>query len=326
MSFDNPHPWNLLYDGTEFVYVNPGSIVPFEEETFARGFEKFARFFVRPLFLIESGFAHIARRLASDARDGVIAQDVAHLDSRWIDCPDNAASNDVPVFLGQVATRIESFECKIGGQHWFNYFTNDCDFSPGTSWTRKQGTLEAILKDRSIESVLDLGANTGYYTRMAARQGREVLAADFDPAVVDLAFAESQAASVPLYPVVLDFSHPTQGQGIDGRWFPPATERLSADLVLCFALSHHMVFGKYRLDFEQLARGVRSFARKWALVEYVERNNKIVPSRFRPEADCWYDISHLEAALGRYFPVIEPLPAAKDGRRLLVCGPERSGL
>jgi SAM-dependent methyltransferase len=326
LTLRNPHPWNLLYDGREFVYINPGSVVPFDGETFARGYEKIARFFVRPLLLIENGFAHMARRLASDARDGVIAQDVAHLDCKWAEWPVDGADKAAVPFLTEAAARIEAFECKIGGQHWFNYFSNDCDFSAGTSWTRKQEVLEAILDDASIESVLDLGANTGHYARVAARRGREVIAADFDPAVVDRAFAESRAENGTIYPVVLDFSHPTQGQGIEGSWFPPATERFAADLVLCFALSHHMVFGRYRLDFEQIARGVRSFARKWALVEFIERNNKIVPSSFRPEADEWYDIRYLEAGLRRHFPVVECLPPAKDGRRLLVCGPARSGL
>jgi SAM-dependent methyltransferase len=325
LTLRNPHPWNLLYDGHEFVYINPGSVVPLDEETFERGYEKVARFFLRPLWLIENGFAHMAYRLANDPRDGVIAQDVAHLESKWIEWTADGGIQDIPDFLNRIASRIQTFECKIGSHHWFDYFNHDCDFSPGTSWTRKQEALDAMLDDTSIRSVLDLGANTGYYARVAARHGREVIAADFDPAVVDRAFAESRAENLPIYPVVLDISHPTSGQGVDGRWLPPATERLEADLVLCFALSHHMVFGRYRLDFEQVAKGVRGFSRKWALVEYIERG-KIDPSTFRPDADSWYDIGHLAAALARHFPVVQCLPPARDGRRLLVCGPEKRAL
>jgi len=319
LTLRNPHPWNLLYDGSDFVYINPGSVVAFEGETFARGYEKIARFFIRPLVLIENGFAHMAHRLAADARDGAIAQDVAHLDCKWTEWAVDGGHHSVLPFLTQIASRIESFRCKIASQHWFDYFASDCDFGPGTSWTRKQEALEAILNDSSIGSVLDLGANTGHYARIAARRGREAMAADLDPALVDLAFDESQAENLLVYPVVLDFSHPTPGQGVDGRWLLPASDRLKADLVLCFALSHHMVFGRYRLDFEQVARGVRSFAHKWALVEYIERG-KIVPSVFRPDADSWYQVGYLEAALSRHFPVVQCLPPANDGRRLLVCG------
>jgi hypothetical protein len=86
-----------------------------------------------------------------------------------------------------------------------------------------------------------------------------------------------------------------------------------------------MVFGKYRMDFDQVARGVRSFTRTWALVEYVERG-KIRPAEWRPDADRWYSVDSFASILRRYFPSVDILPPAKDGRRLLVCGPERRPL
>ncbi len=83
LTLRNPHPWNLLYDGRSFVYINPGSIVPLDAEIFGRSYEKVARFFVRPLLLIENGFAHTARRLTEDPREGVLAEDVQHLSKPW---------------------------------------------------------------------------------------------------------------------------------------------------------------------------------------------------------------------------------------------------
>jgi hypothetical protein len=150
----------------------------------------------------------------------------------------------------------------------------------------------------------------------------EVVATDFDPALVDAIFEQSREANVSIYPAVMDFSHPTPGLGVNGDWFPPATERYKSDLVLCFALSHHMVFGKYRLDFEQIARGIRGFSREWALVEYVERG-KIRPAEWRADADSWYSVEDFATVLRKYFPAVQVLAPALDGRRLLACGPER---
>jgi hypothetical protein len=157
---------------------------------------------------------------------------------------------------------------------------------------------------------------------VAAKYGVEVIATDFDPALVDAIFEQSRESKVAIYPAVMDFSHPAPGLGVTGTWFPPATERYKSDLVLCFALSHHMVFGKYRLDFEQIARGVRDFSKEWALVEYVERG-KIRPAEWRADADSWYSVEEFASVLRRYFPAVQVLPPANDGRRLLVCGPER---
>ncbi len=320
LTLRNPHPWNVLFDGKGFSYANAGTIVEIDLETFRRSYEKVARYFVRPLLLVEHGFEHTARRLTEDFRDGVLQSDVNHLGCTWAEWDAEGSLNSIVPFLEEVSTGIESMSLRSTAARWIDYFATDCDFGPGTSWTRKQEVLTSLLQRQNIESVLDLGTNTGYYARLAAQKGSEVIAADFDPALVDMAYVNTQESDAALYPVVLDFIHPASGQGVNYRWFPPATERLKADLVLCFALAHHMVFGKYRLDFEQIANGVRNFSNGRALVEYVGRE-RVRPSEWRPDADRWYTPEEFANALGRHFPHVEILPPAKDGRRLLVCGP-----
>lgn len=322
LTLRNPHPWNLLYDGLNFVYMNPGSIVPSDAQTFTRSYEKMARFFVRPLLLIENGMTHLAQRLIGDPREGVLAEDMKGIGGDWAEWgPRSEAAEQILLFLDRLATKVSCLNLNPEGGRWIDYFATDCDFSSSSSWSRKQQALERLLEDPNIQSVLDLGANTGHYARVAAERGREVLAADFDPALVDATFVDTWRMGLSLYPVTMDFSHPTPAQGLDGAWFPPATARFESDLVLCFALSHHMVFGKFRLDFEQVARGIRSFSRRWSLVEYIERG-KIQPKEWRPDADTWYTADHFAEALRRYFPVVTMLAPAGDGRRLLVCGPE----
>jgi SAM-dependent methyltransferase len=321
----NPHPWSLLFDGRQFSYANSGSIVQLEAATFGRSYEKIAQFFIRPLLLLENGQEHLARRLTADVREGVRTEDVRHLDCSWAYWKNE--SEEVPVlpFLEQLYTHVESLQCVAAHHRWHDYFTKDCDFSPGTSWQRKQQTLEAILEDSSVRSVLDLGANTGHYARLAAKNRREVLATDFDPVLVDTIFQHTQDSGPSLYPAVLDFTHPTPGQGVASSWFPPATERFKSDLVLCFALVHHMVLGKYRLDFEQVAQGVRSFTRSRALFEYVGKERLRLHAN-RPEAEAWYTVEDMANALGRHFDSVEILPPAKDGRQLLICGPRSNSL
>jgi hypothetical protein len=55
----NPHPWNLLFDGKQFSYANPGSVVPLGAAIFSQSYEKVARFFVRSLVLLENGLEHL---------------------------------------------------------------------------------------------------------------------------------------------------------------------------------------------------------------------------------------------------------------------------
>ncbi len=325
LTLRNPHPWNLLFDGRRFTYINPGSVVSLDMETFGQSYEKVARHFVRPLLLMEHGYGHTAQLLVRDMREGALAADVRHLNCDWSEWSGVNRHLDAVSFLEMVVENLGALVVAPVADRWIDYFATDCDFGPGTSWTRKQETLLSLLEDKEIRSVLDLGANTGHYAKLAAGLGREVLATDFDPALVDAIYSGAAAEGLALYPAVLDFVYPPSPGGVDYRWFPPATERYSGDLVLCFALAHHLVFGRYRLDFEQIARGIRSYSRAWALVEYVERG-KIQPAEWRPDADIWYSVEAFATVLRRHFPVVDVLPAANDGRRLLVCGPYRRSL
>lgn len=318
LTLRNPHPWNVLFDGKQFSYLNACSIVRLESSVFSGSYEKIARFFIRPLLLLEHGFEHLAKRLAADVSEGVKSEDIRHLDGSWAEWKQELGEKSVLPFLERLATSIESLNCVSTKHRWHDYFTKDCDFSPGTSWLRKQETLELLLRDRTIRSVLDLGANTGHYASIAAKQGREVIATDFDSFLIDTIFNRTQEEELSLYPALLDFTHPTSGQGVASNWFPPATERFRSDLVLCFALMHHMVLGKYRLDFEQIAKGVKSFARKRVLFEYVGKERLRLYAN-RPEAEAWYTVEHMAGALSRHFDSVEVLPPAKDGRQLIIC-------
>ena len=325
LTLRNPHPWNLLFDGQQFSYANAGSIMPFDFDTFGRSYEKIARYFVRPLLLVEHGYEHTAQRLLQDIREGTLAKDIDHLNCSWSEWDQKRWHGNALAFLEKVSEHLQTLNPEPTANRWIDYFATDCDFGPGTSWSRKQEALLLMLQDGNIRSVLDLGANIGHYAKLAVDHERQVMAVDFDPGLVDAIYEGTLSSRLPIYSAVMDFTHPTPGDGVDYQWLPPATERYSADLVLCFALAHHMVFGKYRLDFEQIARGVRSFSRSWALVEYVERG-KIQPAEWRPDAESWYSVDTFADVLRRHFRFVEVLPPAVDGRRLLVCGPERRHL
>jgi hypothetical protein len=81
-----------------------------------------------------------------------------------------------------------------------------------------------------------------------------------------------------------------------------------------------MILGKYRLDFEQVARGVKSFSRGRVLFEYVG-NDRLRLDANRPEAESWYSLDTMVETLRRHFPAVGILSPASDGRCLLICGP-----
>ena len=63
-------------------------------------------------------------------------------------------------------------------------------------------------------SVLDIGGNTGHYSRIAAGVGARVVAWDTDVASSDRSWKEARAAGLPILPLVADVARPTPAIGM----------------------------------------------------------------------------------------------------------------
>lgn len=130
---------------------------------------------------------------------------------------------------------------------------------PGTEWGAYEETLGYANLDREAkhavvaefvrasgaQSVLDLGANAGEYSRVARGAGAAlVIAADGDPVAVDRHFRrleqEDDAGIVPLW---MDLTNPSPAQGWDHAEWPSLADRGPFDAVMALALVHHLAIG-----------------------------------------------------------------------------------
>ena len=98
-----------------------------------------------------------------------------------------------------------------------------------------------------LDLVLDLGANDGVYSRLAAEQAAYVVAVEADPAVVDVLYRDlRKEGNRTILPLVMDLADPSPGGGWArrraGRRSPSAAA--GADAVLALALVHHLAIGR----------------------------------------------------------------------------------
>jgi hypothetical protein len=137
--------------------------------------------------------------------------------------------------------------------------------------------------------------------------------------VVSRLYEDLRGSDETVLPLVLDFTNPSPGYGVCNDWFPPATERLRSELVLGFALEHHLVFGRHRLNFPEFARGIASFSSKAALVEFIEPTADLRSKEWRPESTDWYCVERFADAFRPHFREVLILPGRPNGRRLVFC-------
>lgn len=136
------------------------------------------------------------------------------------------------------------------------------------------GAQERVLKSDTVEGwlkalpalrlVCDLGANTGHYSRLAARHAALVVATDFDAGCVE---AIANNAPDNVIALVNDFSAPTPGSGWRCQERSAFWDRVKPDMVLALALIHHLCLDRL-LPLADVVDGLLSVA-PLAVIEFV---------------------------------------------------------
>jgi SAM-dependent methyltransferase len=122
---------------------------------------------------------------------------------------------------------------------WSDY-RGTCSYSDDDA-KAKQAFVRAALDDGECRVVLDLGANDGEYSVLAAEHADYVVAVDGDEKVVDLLYRRLRASGKEnILPLVMNLVDPSGGIGWRNRERAAFVERVRPDATLALALIHHL--------------------------------------------------------------------------------------
>jgi hypothetical protein len=221
-------------------------------------------------------------------------------------------------FLKNIQREVESItlpSCKTElSEH---YGKPSLSLSLQEYWTIKQRTLHKILTDIQPSSVLDLGSNTGWYSKLAALLGSKVVAFDIDENCVTKLYNDASKEKLPILPLIMDFTKPTPARGLSSHWAIAATERFQCDMVLALGLVHHIVLNR-RLNFNHIVEGLSLFSKRWAVVEFIPHEDQEVSSSRLSEIS-WYTLDNFIDALKKQFNTVSIMPSHPEERVLLLC-------
>ncbi|MCY3913992.1 MAG: class I SAM-dependent methyltransferase [Chloroflexi bacterium] len=217
---------------------------------------------------------------------------------------------------------MESLESTVRRISWNPDDTPWAGYGDQTSYSGraladKQRLVADYLATVSVESVWDVGGNTGDFSRLAAARGVPVVSIDSDPGAVDLNYRRMAAAGeANLFPIVADITNPSPPLGWDNREIASLTARGPAGLVMALALIHHVAIGN-NTGFDRLARFFATLGPK-LLIEFVPPDDDMVLGlvAMRNHEFPWYTRSDFESALGRHFETQRSDAIADSKRRL----------
>ncbi|WP_422012279.1 class I SAM-dependent methyltransferase [Roseateles sp.] len=156
---------------------------------------------------------------------------------------------------------------------WGNYVDNR-DHYEAAALERKRTILRDLLQTLKPAKVLDLGANTGEFSRLAIEAGAEVVAIDEDVGALDRLQRQATAEALPLQAIHANFARPTPPTGWRLGETLSLRDRLNGrfDAVLMLAVAHHLAVTE-RLPLAQVFEEISTLCTGHVLVEFVSRQD-----------------------------------------------------
>lgn len=210
---------------------------------------------------------------------------------------------------------IRRLSWKPGGTEWNEYYSGH-NYSPA-GFEHKRVLVAEYLRQIQPESVWDIGANTGYFSRMASEEGIPTIAFDIDPGAVEQNYLDCKAQSEKnLLPLLLDLTNPSPAIGWHHRERMSFLERAPAGAVLALALIHHIAISNN----VPLDRAADFFAdlSNWLLIEFIPKSDSQVQRLLSTRKDIFPDYTQqgFESAFSRRF-AIQKKEQIKDSERWL---------
>ncbi len=270
-------PYNVLFRGTKPVFVDLSSFERRDpRDTTWMAYAQFVRTFLLPL-LANRHFGMPLRDTLGSHRDGLEPETLYRCAGLWrrlkppflglVSMPKWLAgrrSDDASLYRPKLAAsseqgqyvlrhvlescrrQLDSLQPQAGSEStWSGYLDRKSLYSPEQLAEKETFVREALELARPAK-VLDVGANEGHFSLLAARTGSPVVAIDFDPAVVGSIWRRAAAENLDVLPLVVDLARPSPATGWRNRECQsfldracdPSTGRF--DLVLMLAVAHHM--------------------------------------------------------------------------------------
>ena len=199
---------------------------------------------------------------------------------------------------------VRGLDWKAEGTEWAEYCSRDS--YEEAALEQKKAVVSSYLDAIRPQSVWDLGANTGVYSRIAAEKGARVVSFDMDPACVERNYQTvRERKEEKVLPLLLDLVNPSPGIGWANRERSSLAARPRPDAILALALIHHLAISN-NVPLPHIADYFAELS-DWLVIEFVPKSDVRVKTLLASRKDIFpsYTREGFEAAFGRRWVILE---------------------
>ncbi len=217
--------------------------------------------------------------------------------------------------IDSLESTVRNLRWRAPRDGWASYDENLPYSTEG--FERKVGRVRELIARVGARSIWDLGANTGYFSRIAAESGASTIAMDSDPACIERIYLDGRSrGETRLLPLVIDLLNPSPASGWMNRERASIFERGRPEMVMALALIHHLAFVGNQ-PMANLAAFFRGLA-PWLLIEFVPETDPQVRLLAAQRAGVHHEYNReaFERSFGRHFAITASEPVTEQGRIL----------
>lgn len=217
------------------------------------------------------------------------------------------SANGLRGILDNLASAIRKLQWQPKGTVWANYYSETNYSDEGL---KHKGEIVSRFLDRVNPSgVWDIGANNGYFSRIAAGRGIPTVSMDYDPAAVEQNYRLCRNQQERnLLPVIVDLTNPSGDLGWSNEERQSLLARGPVDTAFALALIHHLAIAN-NIPLDRLAVFFARLCRR-LVIEFVPKEDSQTQRLLAGREDVFpsYTREGFEAAFAPQFQILESHP------------------
>ena len=347
-------PYNVLFEGPRPIFVDVCSFERREPgDAIWQAFGQFVRTFLNPL-IVHKHLQLPIEALQFAVRDGIESEQLYKWTpwlKRWFSSMLTTVT--LPAKLSRKAGRSNTSRPALVDPeqaHWVlgrllkNLSGKLSSVKPGavaeTRWTDYMRTFtysqaQFDCKSKFVEEslvevhplkTLDVGCNTGYFSKLAAAAGSRVIGIDSDAAVVGALWNEAAQWNLDIQPLIANFSRPTPATGWRNSECASFLQRAdnAFDLVLLLGTLHHLTVTD-RVPMAEVLDQAACVA-SHAVIEYVGPGDEMFKLLSRGNEHLYWDYTAkaFEAAAAVRFEIVRSVQVPDSHRCLYLLRRQQS--
>jgi len=210
---------------------------------------------------------------------------------------------------------IKNLNLKKTATEWGDYYDNT-NYSD-ESLNNKKEIIGGFIDKISPKKVWDIGANMGFFSRIASDKNIPTISFDIDPIAVEKNYlAVKERNEKNILPLIMDVTNPSPSIGWENEERHSLVERGKTDLVMALALIHHLAISnntplvKIASFFSKLCQNL--------IIEFVPKSDSNTQRLLRTREDIFpnYNEVSFEKDFGEFFEIVEKQKVQNSERTL----------